>query len=81
MVFVPFLQRLAAQQIENAVVPTRELEVGSRFGAGASNFTVIPARELRVEGKFGGWRLPDHPGRPRAPGYTGGGYVWVSTGR
>ena len=52
MVFVPFLQRLAAQQIENAVVPTKEFEVGSRFGARASNMAAFPARELRVERKL-----------------------------
>ena len=66
--------------LQNAAAPTKELRVGSKFGAGNYRSAVVPARELRDKGKFRGQRLLDHPGvppdaagRPEPPGYTGGG--------
>ena len=62
--FVHFLEGAAAQQQENAVVPTEELELGSNFGAGTSRLAVFPARELRAGVEIEGPASPGAAGRP-----------------
>ena len=61
MVLYQFRRGWPLMKMQNAVAPTKKLNVGCNFGAGTSRIAVVPARALRVERKLQSLREARRP--------------------